>query len=311
MKHYIYIYLNPLKPGNFQFGKFQFNYQPFYIGKGFNNRINIHIKEAKQIIENDIEPTGNKHKLNTIIKIINNGFEPIRIKLYENISDFSACRAERYFINLIGRYDLNEGPLTNMTDGGDGLSGYKHTDESKNYISINSKQRWVENYNRYCKLVKGEKNPFYGKTHSEKNKRIFSETAKKTFTGRKQTDEHKKKKAAAIRGENNGMYGTNTYKKWVEKFGKQEADKKYKEFIKNNRIGKNNPMYGKKDGNHPTNKLITLIFPDAKKLQFKGHNQCKSYLENTNIIKDGFSYNSLRQYSKKNKKYQEYFLLIE
>lgn len=310
MKHYVYIYLNPLKPGKFNYGKFEFNYQPFYVGKGFNNRINIHIKEAKQIIENDIEPTGNKHKLNTIIKIINNGFEPIRVKLYENITNESACRVEKYLISLIGRNDLHKGPLTNMTDGGEGLIGYKMSEDSKHKNSISQRLRWQNGYYNNLNLF-GQNNPFYGKTHSEKNKRIFSETAKKTFTGRKQTDEHKKKKADAIRGEKNGMYGTNIYKKWVEKFGKQEADKKYKEFIENNRIGKNNPMYGKKDGNHPANKLITLIFPDAKKLQFKGHKQCKSYLENTNIIKDGFSYNSLRQYSKKNKKYQGYFLLIE
>lgn len=309
--HYVYIYLNPLKPGIFNYGRFEFNYEPFYIGKGFNNRINWHLKEAKHVIENDIEPTGNRYKLNTIIKIVNSGFEPIRIKLYDNISDFSACRCECYLINLIGRHDLKKGPLTNMTAGGDGILGYNHTEKSKELISINSKQRWAENYDKYCKLVQGEKNGFYSKTHSEKNRKIFTETAKKTFTGKKQSDVQIKKKADAIRGKKNGMYGTNVYEKWVEKYGHEIADLKYNEFIKNYRIGKNNPQYGKKDGNHPANKTIILKLPNGVEIQFKGHKQCKSYLINEKIIKKGFSYNSLRQYSNKNKKYQDYFICAQ
>lgn len=312
--HYVYIYLNPLKPGIFNYGRFEFNYEPFYIGKGFNNRINTHLKEAKHVIENDIEPTGNRHKLNTIIKIVNSGFEPIRIKLYDNISDFSACRCECYLINLIGRHDLKKGPLTNMTAGGDGVSGYKHKKETKKLIGTNSKQRWVKNYDKYCKLQQGDKNGFYNKTHSNKNRKIFSETAKRIFTGFKQSDEHIKKKADAIRGEKNGMYGTNVYKKWLEKYGKEIADVKQKEFIKNYREGRNNPQYGKKGALHAAAKKIILVTPDNENIVFNCHEECRDYFVSLGLLKEGlkisdvFSYHALRHSSRKNKKYKGFLI---
>jgi hypothetical protein len=311
LNHYVYIYLNPLKPGVFNYGRFEFNYEPFYIGKGFNNRINWHLKEAKYLIENDIIPTGNRHKLNTIIKIVNNGFEPIRIKIYENISNFSACRCERNLIRIIGRNDLKKGPLTNMTDGGEGSIGFKMSEESKKKMSESIKKIWKENYEYYCSFNIGEKNGFYNKKHSEKSKKIFSEIAKRTFTGKKQSNTQIKNRADAIRGDKNGMYGTSVYKKWIEKYGKELADKKYEKWLNENRKGINNPMYGKKDGNHPSNKKIILVFPNGAEMQFNGHKQCKLYLEKQYIVKKGFSYNSLRQYSNRNKKYQEYFIRVE
>jgi len=57
---YIYIFLNPLIPGKFNYGKFTFNFCPFYIGKGINNRLNVHFQNG--II--------NKHSNSNII----NGF---------------------------------------------------------------------------------------------------------------------------------------------------------------------------------------------------------------------------------------------
>jgi hypothetical protein len=41
---YTYIYLDPRKPGNFKYGKYEFNYEPFYVGKGYNERCYIHLK---------------------------------------------------------------------------------------------------------------------------------------------------------------------------------------------------------------------------------------------------------------------------
>lgn len=50
--------------------------------------------------------------------------------IYHSISWNEACAEEKRFILEYGRRDLNTGILVNMTDGGDGLNGYKPTEES-------------------------------------------------------------------------------------------------------------------------------------------------------------------------------------
>ena len=37
-KFYVYVYLDPRKPGSFKFGEYEFDYEPFYVGKGKKNR---------------------------------------------------------------------------------------------------------------------------------------------------------------------------------------------------------------------------------------------------------------------------------
>ena len=43
--YYVYVYLNPLKAGEFNVGKFNFNYEPFYVGKGKGWRIGQHFSK--------------------------------------------------------------------------------------------------------------------------------------------------------------------------------------------------------------------------------------------------------------------------
>ena len=70
---YVYIFLNPLKSGNFVYGDLIFKYEPFYIGKGKNNRINEHFRNSSLNYKS--------HKNATINKIINNNLTPIIIKI--------------------------------------------------------------------------------------------------------------------------------------------------------------------------------------------------------------------------------------
>jgi hypothetical protein len=55
--------------------------------------------------------------------------------LKKNLTEEEAFNHEKYMIYVLGRKDLGTGILRNGTDGGDGASGYKHTEEHKNYIS--------------------------------------------------------------------------------------------------------------------------------------------------------------------------------
>lgn len=47
-------------------------------------------------------------------------------------------------------------------------------------------------------------------------------------------------------GENNPMYKTSVFNKWIEKYGEVEARKKWEKHLDNNIRGENNPMFGKR-----------------------------------------------------------------
>ena len=116
-KYYTYIYLDPRKSGNFIYQRgidevYCFNHEPFYVGKGCDERLFYHLKCKKS--------DKNLHKKNTIKKIRKVGLEPIIIKVLQNVTDEEAFAEEINLISLIGRADKGLGSLTNMTHGGDG-----------------------------------------------------------------------------------------------------------------------------------------------------------------------------------------------
>jgi hypothetical protein len=119
-KYYIYIYLNPLKAGIFNYQDLEFNFEPIYIGKGTGGRINIHLTSC----QNENNKAGYKRifyrKLRKIIKL---GFSPIIIPFKNNLSEKEAFTLEKELIAKIGRRVTKEGPLCNNTKGGEGPSG--------------------------------------------------------------------------------------------------------------------------------------------------------------------------------------------
>jgi hypothetical protein len=135
-QYYIYVYLNPLKQGEFCFGRTKVKYEPFYVGKGKGVRYNVH---------STVIDKHNKLKQHIIDKIKTENRNPIIIKLYENISEYSAFRLEKYLINKIGRRDLGFGTLANLTDGGEGNSGTIYNSERRN--NMISEKRPIIKYN--------------------------------------------------------------------------------------------------------------------------------------------------------------------
>jgi hypothetical protein len=84
---------------------------PYYIGKGQGNR------------------AFSKHRRGHI------SVPPAaRILIQYWPSEAEAFEMEKYFIQLFGRKDNGTGILRNMTDGGEGISGYAHTNEAKKSI---------------------------------------------------------------------------------------------------------------------------------------------------------------------------------
>ena len=101
------------------------------------------------------------------------GFE-VQI-IQDGLSWEEACEMEKKLIKEYGRADLGKGKLVNMTDGGDGINNYSHSEETRKRMG-----------NRKGRCMKGELNPQFGKPLSEEHKLKIS-LAK---SGKKQSIEH-------------------------------------------------------------------------------------------------------------------------
>jgi len=95
----------------------------FYIGKGHGYRATNHLANSANRERNS--------KQAAIKAIRKAGFEPGVVYLIENLAEAEAFQKETELIHKYGRKDLGNGPLRNLTNGGEGTSGHKHTDETK------------------------------------------------------------------------------------------------------------------------------------------------------------------------------------
>lgn len=121
--YYVYVYLDPDKPGKYNYGELSFDNEPFYIGKGTKNRCYSGIRDRIK-----------SPKTSKIKSLIDSGKFPIIIKIFQNLSNDESCKLEIETIKKIGRINLKTGPLTNLTDGGTGGTGLKHTEEWKKVL---------------------------------------------------------------------------------------------------------------------------------------------------------------------------------
>lgn len=189
--YYVYFLLDPT---NF--------YLPFYVGKGKDDRWKDHLFET-------IETTQNKRKFFKIEKIRRSGYEPKVMFFAVDLSEAEAYNIEDEQIQRFGRKGFEtDGILTNLCIGAKppGFKNCQDQDAFRKAISIS---------------CSGEKNGFYGKTHStstriligqvhkgktisESQRKLISDAMKlrehtwgskisESLTGKQKTDEHKRK----------------------------------------------------------------------------------------------------------------------
>lgn len=91
-----------------------------------------------------------------------------------DLSEEDAFDLEKFLIQEIGRKNINKGPLVNLTDGGDGVSGYRFTEVQIQKMS---------------EAQKGKKSHLYGKTKEQSH-----------LYGIKQSEEAKLKRSISLTG---------------------------------------------------------------------------------------------------------------
>jgi hypothetical protein len=130
---------------------------PYYIGKGKGDRA-YHRTKYELIVLPAIDR----------IEII-----------LQNLTEEQAFSNERDYIAWFGRLDINTGTLENRTDGGEGISGYKHTKEVKEKLRQHSTGRYYSEETRK-KISDNTK----GKKRTEEQKKRISESQKGISKGR-------------------------------------------------------------------------------------------------------------------------------
>jgi hypothetical protein len=181
---YVYAYLRDKDSSTHPLG---LKGTPYYIGKGVNNR--AYRKHGAIQVPKD--------KTNIIF-------------IAEGLTEDIAFKLESLHIRMWGRKNNDTGILLNQTDGGEGLSGRKHTEETINKMR-KPKGPWSEERKReHSERRKGSGNPMYGRKDSTEmllQKSMRMKGANNPQYGKRNTEEYKRNMSLALSGENNPRYG--------------------------------------------------------------------------------------------------------
>jgi hypothetical protein len=230
---YVYIYLDPRKPGKYCYEEFEFEYEPFYVGKGRRTRYLDHLKDLDK--DNNTIKTGKiKHimALNTL---------PVIIKIKDFLFLKEANALEIRLISLIGRLKgqliVRSGPLSNLTPGGDGGGGWPiQTPEMKERIREKLIGRIISKETRIRQsLIRKNKTyeQIYGKEKAQQLRLAHSKVMMGNNTWSRK-----------------GIPSNRKGKTYEQIFGQEKA-KGLLEYHRKKMSGKNNPRYGLKGVDNP------------------------------------------------------------
>jgi len=173
--------------------------QPFYIGIGKTEKRAYEKIKRNQFWHNIVAKTDYEIEI-----------------LFDNLTWDEAGEKEKEFIKLYGKRDDNTGTLVNITDGGGGILGVRHNEESKKKISESSKNRIrkpvsIETKEKIRKTLTGRIGSNKGFKHSEETKlklRLFNIGKIGPNKGKPMSDEAKKKMIASKTGKPSLKKGT-------------------------------------------------------------------------------------------------------
>lgn len=153
---------------------------PFYVGKGHGNRCDHHVRDSRR---------GRSHKDRIIQGVAARGSEIPIVKIADGLAESVALQYEIALIAAIGR--TPDGPLVNLTDGGEGVAGLVHTAEhrAKNSAAQRGRKMSPESVakTRAAKL---------GKPLSPQHREKIS----RSRTGQKPSSDTRSRQSAAHRG---------------------------------------------------------------------------------------------------------------
>ena len=162
-----------------------------YIGKGSGDRMLKHIQIANG---NSLNKQKNPKLYNKILSTINMGGYIIPEIIFENEDEKKCLEKEIAIIKEIGLENL-----CNLTEGGEGTSGYQPSEETKEKMSKAKKKYWETQTPTY-----EEKSKRREKILNNKNVQLFKKGHNGFFKGKKLSEETKKKMSDAKKGKIKG-----------------------------------------------------------------------------------------------------------
>lgn len=144
--------------------------------------------------------------------VINNarakyGIDAFDFEILKECEDEELNQWEMYYIKELNTKAPNG---YNLTDGGEGMTGYTHSEETRKKLSEIVKKSYTEERKQYLREIQK------GKRYSEESKQKMSESHK----GKKISEETRRKISKANKGENNYMYGKHHTDEVKKKMGK-------------------------------------------------------------------------------------------
>lgn len=141
---YVYALLDPRRPGNFRYGKWLFDHEPFYVGKGCSDRAQTHWKVFINNLDNPdyVHRRMNPLKDKRFQHLYRRKLEPIVVIKKKTTIEQEAFNCEVALIEIISRIRYG-GPLLNLSAGGIGggsMTGRTQSDESKRKNSESNKK---------------------------------------------------------------------------------------------------------------------------------------------------------------------------